>query len=106
MTYRDRARGFGREGVLRRNRTVCAVNRGPDFGHHESQITGFTINEIPEIRLQLVMDAIDKAGRSIKADLLVPTNEQSQKTIKAEEMVDMRVRNEHVFKAPNFSRRQ
>ncbi len=82
------------------------AREGSDFGHHESQIAGFTIDEIPEIGLQFVVDAIDKTGRAIKIDLLVPTDEHPQQPIEPEEMIDMRVRNEHMLKAPDLSWRQ
>ena len=45
MTYRDRAHGFGREGCLEAKPYRLRGDRGPDFGHHESQITGFTIRD-------------------------------------------------------------
>lgn len=80
--------------------------RGVDFCHHESEITRFAIDEIPEIGLELVVDVIDEAVRAIKMDLLVATDEHPQQTIKSIKMIDMRVRNEHVFKALYLSWRQ
>ena len=56
-----RADCFGGEGCLETKPYCLSCKRGTDFGHHESQITGFAIDEIPEIGLKLVVDAIDEA---------------------------------------------
>ena len=70
-----RPHGFGGEGCLERKPRGLSGERGSDFRHHESQIAGFAINEIPEIGLELVVDVIEETVRAIKLDLLGPADE-------------------------------
>jgi hypothetical protein len=49
---------------------------------------------------------VDEAFRPIELDRLRPAGQDSQQTVKAEEMVDMRVRDENVVQAMYLSRGQ
>jgi hypothetical protein len=55
---------------------------------------------------QLVVDVVDEALRPVELDRLGPADQDSQQMVKADEMIDMRVRDEKVLQAMDLSHRQ
>ncbi len=64
------------------------------------------VDKIPTIGMKFVADMIDEPFRSIDADLLVPPDQDPQETIKADKVIDVRVRHTYVLKALDVPRRQ
>ena len=56
--------------------------------------------------MKLVLNVLDKTDWPIKVYCLLSSDQHPQQTIKADEMIDMRVRDKDMLKALNFSRRQ
>ena len=52
------------------------------------------LDQIPSIGLKLVIDALGKAGRTVKMYSLLLTHEQTEQMIKAMKMIDMITINE------------
>ena len=56
--------------------------------------------------MKLVSDVLDETLGAIKPDRLLPPDQHPQQAIKADEMIDMRMRDKDMLKALNLSRRQ
>jgi hypothetical protein len=56
--------------------------------------------------MKLVLDVVDKAGWPIKVYRLLPPDQHPQQAVKADEMIDMRVRDKDMLKPLDLSRRQ
>ena len=52
--------------------------------------------KIPQVRLQLMLDTVDKPIRPIEAYAGVPADQQSQQPIEADEVIDMGMRDADV----------
>jgi hypothetical protein len=71
-------------GRLNRKRILQTQSRragrkiGLDFSYHEDWVDHETINKIPTIGEELVMNMIDEAIRSIQCDFLVPPDQHPQ----------------------------
>lgn len=79
---------------------------GTDLGYGKDQIGRETIDKIPTIGTELVVDLIDEAVGSVERDRLLPSDQHSQQVIKSDKVVDVRVRDKDVLETLNFSRRQ
>ena len=103
---RAHASRFGRKAGLEPQARGPDHEVGVDFGDDENKIGGETINQIPAIGGELMMDMRHKAGGSVEADDLLPPHQKSQQPVEAEEVVDVRVRDEDVLEAQDLARRQ
>jgi len=77
-----------------------------DLMDRHDEIRQITIDQIPMIGLKLVIDIFDEALRAIQVKALVPTDQEPQKTIEAEKVIDMSMRYEDVLHALDVPRRQ
>ena len=80
--------------------------RRSDFGHDENEVAHVTVDEIPTIAMQLVLDVLNETCGAIKPDRLLPPDQHPQQAVKADEMIDMRVRDKDMLKPLDLARRQ
>src|SRR5450759_2167170 len=97
---------LGGKRILESEPRSLSFKRGIDFGHYEDQGDHVTIDEIPTITMKLVLDVLDETLGAIKPDRLLPPDQHPQEAVKADEMIDMRVRDKGMLKPLDLSRRQ
>ena len=95
-----------RKRVLETEPRSLSRKRGIDFGYDEDQVAHVTIDKIPMIAMKLVLDVLDETLGAIKPDRLLPPDQHPQQAIKADEMIDMRVRHKDMLEPLDLSRRQ
>ena len=76
---------------------------GGGLRHHKRQIDGETIDKIPTIASKLVINMFNEAYGSVESNCLLAADQQPQQAIKADEVVDVRVRDEDVLQALDLS---
>ena len=62
--------------------------------------------KIPQVRLQLMLDMVDKPIRPIEAYSCVPADQQSQQPVEADEVIDMGMRDADVSDPLHLARGQ
>src|SRR5207245_5826511 len=77
-----------------------------EFAHHESKFARIAFDQIPAIGLKLVKDAHGEAGWAVKVDGFLASREQTEQVIKANEMINMRMRDEDLVDTSYLPRRQ
>ena len=77
-----------------------------DFTYAKNEVAGVAAHEIPAIGRELVRDLRDDSLRSVELDRLLAADEDAQHMIEADEMVDVRVRHEHLLEPVDLARRQ
>src|SRR5450830_1851714 len=97
---------LGEKRILEPEPRNLSFKRGIDFGHDEDQVAHVTIDKIPTIAKKLVLDLLDETLGAIKPDRLLAPDQHPQQAVKADEMVDMRVRDKGMLKPLDLSRRQ
>lgn len=73
--------------------------------HQNREVGGVTFNQIPRVRVQLVLDLIDEVARPVQAYANVATEADAQQMIEAGEVIHVRMRYEHVADAQQLARR-
>jgi hypothetical protein len=64
------------------------------------------MHQVPTIRLQLVVNLLNKATRPVELERLFPPNEHSQQAIESDEVVDMGVRHKDMLHPLKLAGRQ
>jgi len=77
-----------------------------DLGDFKHQIIEIAINKVPAVRLQLVVNMLDEASRSIELERFFSPNEHSQQAIKSNEVIDVRVRYKNMLHSLKLAGRQ
>lgn len=95
---------LGEKRILESEPRSLGFKRGFDFGHDEDQVAHVTIDKIPTIAKKLVLDVLDETLGAIKPDRLLAPDQHPQQAVKADEMVDMCVRDKDMLKALDLSR--
>src|SRR4029077_7120608 len=85
----------GRDGMRRRELT-----------HTENEIVGIAVNQVPMIALKFVIDALGKSGRAVEVHGFLAPDQQTEKMIESNKMIDMRMRDEDLVDALYLPRRQ
>jgi hypothetical protein len=74
-----------------------------NLGSHEHQIAGITLAKVPVVGLQLVANMVNEPLRPIKVHGFISAHQNSQQSVKANEMVDVGVGYEDVVKPHNLA---
>lgn len=74
--------------------------------HQNREVGDLVLDQIPGVRMQLVLDLVNEVPRSVHAYAGVTAKANAQQAIKAGEVIHMRMRDEHVADAQQLARRQ
>src|SRR5437016_8435412 len=81
-----------RKRVLEPKPRGSARERAIDLGRQNDEVARVAMRQVPTIGMQFMLDLIDEAFWPIEADRLLSADQQSQKVIEADEVIDMGVR--------------
>ena len=98
--------GLDRKAVLEPHMRRANHQIGADFHYVKGQFGGEPVDKIPTIASKLVINMFNEAYGSVEPDYLLAADQYPQQAIKADEVIDVRVRDKDMFQTQNLSRRQ